>query len=149
MFLSVSDGTARILQLDGNFYAITHIGAEMLTQTMESGSTEAVKQIALRYGASQDQVQGDLQKLLETLDQHGLICRNYVEQSEHRLKKFMANIVLSPLLTVVNRCIHRVDSSAWALLVISRLSFRLFGWRNTLEVWQRCFPVTTRLLDST
>src|SRR5215471_342899 len=61
ILLLVKDGTARLLDLWGNFYAISATGATMLFETLRQGTVAAAHKIAVQYNVDIYQVRRDLQ----------------------------------------------------------------------------------------
>src|SRR5690242_10461236 len=75
IFLLIKDGSARLLDLEGNFYTISQVGAEMLAETLRFGTATAAEHIATKYSAELSSVQNDLYGLLHTLEGQRLIHR--------------------------------------------------------------------------
>src|SRR3712207_21356 len=73
LLLLVTDGTARILDFGGGFYALSAVGAAMLVETLDRGTASATEAIAARYGADARQVREDVDRLLDELRRRGLI----------------------------------------------------------------------------
>jgi hypothetical protein len=130
VLLAIEDGSARLLDLGGNFYTVAAIGAEMLRVTLEHGAPAAVRHIAARYSADVGRVKNDLDAFLNDLVQRGLL----ITGRRRRPRALLASVVLGSAL----RCLHRVPgkSRATMLLLLAWLSFRLFGWVKTVRVWQ-------------
>src|SRR5437879_4130090 len=73
VLVQVEDGTVRLLDMAGEFYALPAIGAEMLQGVLEQGLARTVADLATLYDADPEQVQADLTALLEQLVQRGLL----------------------------------------------------------------------------
>src|SRR5688500_13541787 len=75
LLLLVQDGTARLLDMDGCFYALSAIGATMLQETLQHDTTTAAQRIATHYGVQAQRVQGDIETFLAELERRRLIHR--------------------------------------------------------------------------
>lgn len=138
ILLLVQDGTARLLDMDESFYAVPAIGAMMLQQTLERGTAAAVQRVAARYGADREQVQADLAAFLRVLEKRGLILH---VKSDQRRRPTTLSTLCFPCLASALKCVHlgsrSLQTQVWALLILARLSFRLFGWKRTIAAWQK------------
>lgn len=74
LILLIEDGSARLLDLGGNFYTISPVGAEMLAETLKVGTAAAAERIATKYATDVSHVQDDLQAFLHNLEEQRLIC---------------------------------------------------------------------------
>ncbi|HVS37262.1 MAG TPA: lasso peptide biosynthesis B2 protein [Gemmataceae bacterium] len=130
---TAEDGTARLLNMGGGFYALPAVGAEMLRAVLEQGSAAAVPLLAQRYQVGADRVQADLQALLQQLRQQGV-----VQQGRPRRDGGAGlALVLGPCLSIIQRL-----SFGWVraflVLTLAKLSLLCFGWGRTVTAWQRC-----------
>src|SRR5512135_2405391 len=73
ILLLIQDGSARLLHLGGNFYAISQTGAVMLYETLKADTATAALRIATEYRAKLSQVQNDLRAFLHNLEERQLI----------------------------------------------------------------------------
>jgi Transglutaminase-like superfamily len=137
ILLLLQDETARLLDLGGNFYAVTAIGAKMLQETFDRGTVGAVQSIAATYNIEARQVQADLDIFFQKLEKQRLIYRAGSHQPLSKPSITLPFLVLVPLLFFIHHCISSLKWRAWSLLTLARLSFRLFGWPATVAVWQR------------
>ena len=101
ILLLIQDGSARLLDLGGNFYAISQIGAEMLNQTLKVGTATAAVRIATEYHTELSQVQNDLHAFLHNLEEKRLISHTQQPQRAFLSKEILPSLVLIPWL----RCI--------------------------------------------
>ncbi len=147
ILLPAPDGTARLLDLGGQFYALPAVGAELLTDTLERGSAAAVRLTAERYGVEPRRVTDDLDEFLSRLEREGLVRRRLSRREPGRLTTALARVTLTPALVFIHRALRGTQSRAAALLALARLSFRLFGWSRTVRVWRRCHPPNTAPLS--
>src|SRR5262245_50025146 len=73
IFLTVADGSARLLDMGGSFHAMSTVGARMLRETLSNGIGAAVARIAEDYGVARQQVERDLTVFLRDLQSQGLL----------------------------------------------------------------------------
>jgi hypothetical protein len=140
VLLLIQDGTARLLDIDGDFYTISHTGAFMLQETLREGIVAAEHTIAEKYGVEVTHIHDDLQKFLHDLERKGLICRPKKTLSAQIYKASRGTIpfiILLPLLRCVQIWPASVKTKAWILLTLAYFSIRFFGWPRTVEVWNR------------
>jgi hypothetical protein len=137
--VDVPDGSARLLDLDGNFHALSPLGAAMLRLALERGPEEAVRVIAADYAQDEGRVRADLGRFLGSLGRLGLLGRG----RRRRVRGALGWLALPAALALAWRWPRR----AGALLGLARLSFRLFGWAATLRVWRWYHRGATRPLS--
>jgi hypothetical protein len=133
VLVQVEDGTARVLNMGGGFYALPAIGAQMLQGVLEKGAAATIEDLARQYKISADQVQTDLHSVLHQLEQRGLLHKG---PARRRSRASGPATILIPCLRLIRQLPCRVQ--AGVLLVLAYLSFALFGWARTVAVWQRC-----------
>jgi hypothetical protein len=135
--LLVRDGTARLLDFDGYFHAISATGAKMLQETLERGSEAAARRIAEQYDVDAHQIRADLDAFLADLERRQLVCRFRGRQ------RSASTILVSLFLASTLRCAHlganSLKAKALHLLTLAYFSFRFFGWTRTVASWQRFY----------
>ena len=136
----VADGTARLLDMGGGFFALSAVGARMLRGVLERGAAATVRELAERYGVAADQVQADLNSLLNELRRRRLLHRG---PSRRRGGSLWPALILGPWLRLA-RCFRFGKTQAAALLILAYLSFAWFGWVRTVALWRRCFRAPSR-----
>ncbi|MFZ1106009.1 MAG: lasso peptide biosynthesis B2 protein [Hyphomicrobiaceae bacterium] len=134
ILVMVRDGSARLLDMAGNFHAVPPVGARMLQETLANGATAAATRIAEDYGVAHRQVEDDLAVFLRDLEKQGLLCSQRDRRRSGALG--VARLLLRPALSAAHRLLRSPDKQARALLGLARLSFALFGWTATVAVWQ-------------
>lgn len=134
ILVRVRDGSARLLDMAGDFHAVPPVGARMLEEALANGAAAAATRIAEDYGVAHRQVQNDLAVFLRHLEKQGLLCSQRNPRRSVALGP--ARLLLRPALAVAHRLLRSPDSQARALLGLARLSFALFGWTATVAVWQ-------------
>jgi len=136
IFLTVDDGSARLLDMAGSFHAVPAVGTRMLQETLASGADAAVTRIAQDYGVAPQQVRDDLAVFLRDLENQGLLCNRRSRLSRRRGTFGLARLVLRPSLHAAHRLMRSPEAKGRTLLALARLSFALFGWARTVAVWQ-------------
>ena len=136
VFLPVQDGTARLLDMGGKFYAIGQVGAEMLKGILDQGVEATVIRLAGQYEVEPRRIQKDLHTLLDDLRSQGLIC-NRQEERKPRTGGGWPALILVPAIRLVYRLRRSWDARAAALLTLARLSFACFGWTRTVAAWRQ------------
>jgi len=136
IFLRVKDGSARLLDLGGNFYTISETAAQMLNETLKAGTTTAAERIATEYCADLSLIQHDLKTFLQDLEEKQLIYPARRPRSTSQSKNTLAQLVCMPVLHCVSVCSLSLEKKAWALLTLAALAIRLFGWPKTVASWQ-------------
>jgi hypothetical protein len=127
------DGTARLLDMGGGFYALSAIGAEMLRGALERGVAASAADVAERYGVGTGRVEADLATLLRELRQRRLIQDSARPRRDPWLWLALAVV---PCLWLV-----RAAPFGWGrvflTLTLARLALLCFGWGRTVTAWQR------------
>ncbi len=144
IFVTVDDGSARLLDMAGDFHAVPAIGARMLQETLANGADAAVTRIAEDYGVARQQVQDDLAVFLGELEKQGLLYNERRRRGRPGGASGLARLLLQPWLHGAHRLLRSPEAKARVLLALARLSFALFGWSRTVAVWQGMharFPV--------
>jgi hypothetical protein len=135
----VHDGTARLLDMDGRFYAVSAIGAEMLQESLEQDSEAAVNKMVAQYGEGAQRVRRDLADFLQQLEKRRLIKRRGSIGRRRALYPPLPFVVLAPSFRFIQHNVHSLKAKAWSLLTLARFSFYLFGWARTIAAWQQYY----------
>jgi hypothetical protein len=144
IFLTVEDGSARLLDMEGSFHAMPLIGARMLRETLANGAAAAVARIADDYGVGRQQVESDLTVFLRDLESQGLLHRRGSRRSRPSRRVGLVGVLLGPAIHGTHRYLRSPEAKARALLGLARLFFAAFGWTPTVAVWRKAhahFPV--------
>ena len=75
VLLPIADGTARLFDLQGQFFALSEVAAQMLRDTLELGPDGAAESVARRWAVDVDVVKTDLEKFWPTCCGRGCWCR--------------------------------------------------------------------------
>ena len=134
----MDDGNGCILDMDGEFYAISEIGTSMLRTTLDAGPEAAVIEIANRYQANRAQVQADLDALLRSLAAKGII--HAPDGSQKRQKGRTGATIIAAFATALFAVFRGKRTKATIALALARVSFGLFGWTATVAAWQSRWP---------
>lgn len=136
IFVTVEDGSVRLLDMAGGFHAVPTVGTRMLRETLTNGADAAATRIAKDYDVARQQVQNDLAVFLRDLEKQGLL-RSQRNRQPRRSGSFgLARLLLRPSLHGAHRLLRSPETKARTLLALARLSFALFGWTRTVAVWQ-------------
>jgi Transglutaminase-like superfamily/Coenzyme PQQ synthesis protein D (PqqD) len=135
IFVTIDDGSARLLDMAGSFHAVPEIGTRMLQETLTNGAGAAVTRIAEDYGVEPQRVQNDLAAFLGELEKQGLLC-NRRSRCDRPGGATVLAYLLRPFLDAAHRLLRSPETKAFALLTLARLSFALFGWTRTIAVWK-------------
>jgi hypothetical protein len=138
VYLPMQDGSARLLDLGGRFYAVSAIGAAMLKEMFERGTAGAAQHLAGQYGVDIRQVHTDLAAFLRDLERRQLLYRRHARPRIRRPAPALFSWLLAPLLYGVRRGVRSLHAQAWMLLALAHLSCGLFGLTRTIAVWKRC-----------
>jgi hypothetical protein len=137
IFLTVEDGSARLLNMGGGFHAMPAVGARMLRETLANGAAAAATRIAADYGVARQQVESDLTVFLRDLEGQGLLRSRNSHRSGLTIRAGLARLLLGPAIPATHRCLRSPEAKARALLGLARLSFAAFGWTSTVAVWRK------------
>jgi Transglutaminase-like superfamily/Coenzyme PQQ synthesis protein D (PqqD) len=138
LLLLIQDGTARLLDMDGCFYALSASGATMLQETLQHDTMTAAQRIATHYGVPAQHVQGDIEPFLSALERRHLIHHREARRT-YKTTSTLPFLALAAARRVMHGNGGSLRSKAWILLTVARLSFDLFGWAHTIAAWQRYF----------
>lgn len=138
IFLLIQDGSARLLDLRGNSYALSQIGTKMLHRSLKGDVTTAASSIAIEYHTELALVQNDLRTFLLDLEKKKLIYpkNKYYSRSGHK-KVRLTSLLLIPLLHFIYIFPVSLERRIWALLALTFLSIKVFGWPDTIALWYR------------
>jgi|SRR5579875_57948 len=135
LVVSAPDGSVRVLNLNGNFYALDAIGAELLRESLSSGFDRAISTVATKFAASPIEVGRDLRNLISDLQAHGLITvgAEPARGTSFTVLNLLVVMALRFLSTLQFDNAHRI----WILLLLARVSFSAFGLTRTFAIWKR------------
>ena len=73
VLVSIADGSARLLDLQGQFFALSEVAAQMLGDTLEAWAGRAAESVARRWEVDVERVKRDLDTFLAELLLTGLL----------------------------------------------------------------------------
>lgn len=136
VLLAVDDGSARLFDLDGAFYALTESAAEMLQGALAHGIDATVVRLAERYAVAPGRIRSDIEALFDDLARRRLIERTGARKRRGRLRRLSARAVIGPVL----RCLALFAASERLMVVtligFARVCTAMFGWGPTVEAWR-------------
>jgi hypothetical protein len=138
LFLRIQDGSARLLDLGGNFYAISQTGAHMLDKTLAMGPASAAASIAAEYHCDLSCVEHDLAAFLRDLEKKRLIRSTRWPRARGN-RKYLSSLLLVPCLQGLSLLPVSQRNRTWLLLALAGLAVRLAGWPTTVACWQASF----------
>ncbi len=133
----VQDGTARLLDLGGTFFALSATAAAMLHEALRVDAETAVCRLAARYQVEEARLRGDLFRLLNSLEQKAIILRRGRVPAPGPGRRLPRSVLLEPALRFIHTWPLPVRWKAKALLGLAYLSLRLFGLPYTIAAWQQ------------
>ncbi len=139
VFLQIDDGSARLLDLGGEFFAVPATGAEMLRGVVEQGTAATVCRLAAEYGVGEERIRADLDILMHKLEARGLIY-SLGKGRPRRSCGGLASLIVLSWLRQVLRSRRSWQKKAGRLMTLARLSFRFWGWARTVSLWKECLP---------
>lgn len=130
ILVPVDDGSARLLDMGGSFFALTRSGAEMVQGVLTDGAAATVATLAGNYGVEQDRIRSDLDTLLGELVTARLIEANGDPSRSRGWRGACARALVPLALSVPG-----VTRAPRALLAVARMSFLAFGWSDTVSAF--------------
>jgi hypothetical protein len=127
LLVRAPDGSGRLLDLAGSFYAVDPIAAELLADLSRVGHAGAVCAAARRYGVSEQQIAADLDALLAGLP-------SGIGTEEPARRHGWADTLVVALLDLLRRG-GPPRLRTWTLLAAARVCFAAAGWSRTLRWW--------------
>ena len=127
LLVRAPDGSGRLLDLAGSFYALDQIAVELLFDLVRRGRTDTVRAAACRYRMSQQRVAADLDALLSDLP-------SGIGTQEAARRGGWVDPLVVAVLSLLRRVAHP-QLRAWVLLAAARVCFATVGWSRTLRWW--------------
>lgn len=129
--VDVADGSARLLDMDGGFFALSVMGARMLRDCLAHDTQEAARRIAEECRVDQDVVKADLDAFLKTLTDRGLVRPLLIARPAQRTRDARIRI----LAAMISRVLASLSVRWQALILINvlRIGCRWLGWTRIVE----------------
>ena len=138
ILIPLPDGTVRLLDMCGEFYALPEAGGVILQATLERGTEAAVKESAERFAVEPTQVRVDLTTLVEELQRKGALYRPAAGgPPRQRWRRALATMLLVLAAPIARLHFFSLETRAWAMLTAARASFAWCKWTATVETWER------------
>jgi hypothetical protein len=134
LLVRAPDGSGRLLDLAGSFYALDQIATELLFDLARRGRTETVRAAAWRYRMSERRVAADLDALLSELPPGLSELPPGIETPETARRGGRVDPLVVAVLSLLRRVGHP-QLRAWVLLAAARVCFATAGWSRTLRWW--------------
>jgi hypothetical protein len=133
----VRDGTGRLLDLGGSFYALAATAATMLHEALREDPLRAAARLAARYKVQEQQIWGDLRRFLNELERKGLIRHRGLGLRLSKRRWLLASLAVRPILRGIHAWPGSVRVKAKVLLGLAYLSLRLLGLSGTIAAWRQ------------
>jgi hypothetical protein len=143
LFPVEEEGTARLLDMNRNFYAVSATGTRMLQSTLARGAVAAAQEIAEECGVALDRVQTDLDAFLSELQKRHIIDRS-ARSANNQHSRIVDRIFLTLPLRLIDRWLRSWKMRASALLLFARFSVHVFGWTRTIAALTQYHPMSSR-----
>lgn len=134
--LLLEDRSARVLNLNGHFYALSETAADFLDELLQTDPDTATRRMAERYQADVHRIRQDLESCIQTFLQTGVIRPAPGSESDRQPR---TAIVLMGLLRMVHRLRSSPETQAGWLLLLAYIAIRRWGWPATVRCWQRYY----------
>jgi len=133
----VEDGSGRLVDLAGDACAITNSGTAMLEMVLGRKLEAATDALAEQFTLNVSQARSDMESFLLELTYQGLLVPpGPIRRSSWSLRRGLTWLMAPVVYLCALGPSKWLTLKAWILLTASYLSTRLFGWPNTLRVWQ-------------
>jgi transglutaminase superfamily protein/coenzyme PQQ synthesis protein D (PqqD) len=133
IFVPVEDGTARLLDMDGEFFAVSTTGARMLQETLSRGPAAAAEVVAREYKIDENRAKADLDAYLDELQRKGLIATSRLPKAS-TAGKVVESLFLRLALHLIDRCLWSRSAKASGMLIWARIAVHSAGWIRTVQV---------------
>jgi hypothetical protein len=141
VYLSVGDGSGRLLSLGSDFYALSATAADMLQRLLRKPMEMVVEELTFSYDISKRQIRNDLHNLLTELQQKNLVFLSVKTGNARRKNKLEPSPFLFPLLRYLWGLPANRSDIVWWLLAIARVGFHLWGWSTSVTCWQKFLKI--------
>lgn len=131
----LEDGTARLLDMSGSFYALSETAAMLLESALRLPVKEAAAEVAAMYHIGETRAETDLRSLLDELRAKGALGPSGEPRRSRGRKGILARI-LKPFLRGVLLIPMPLPVKTRLLLGLAFLSHRWCGWTTTLATWR-------------
>lgn len=136
IFARLEDGTARLFDMSGSFYALSESAACLVEDALRMPVQDAAAAVAEEFGAESLEVERDLHELLDDLRRRGSL-RPAAEPSKARGRRRWAGALLHPLLRGLLAAPLSLRVKARLLLALAFFSHRWCGWTTTIVTWRK------------
>jgi Transglutaminase-like superfamily len=127
LLVRAPDGSGRLLDLGGSFYALDPIAVELLWDVARRGRAETVRAAARRYRVPEQRVAADLDELLAALPP-GVGTAEVAPGGGRGDRLAVAGLSLLAHL-------RPARARIWVRLAAARICFATVGWSRTLRWW--------------
>lgn len=136
VLLCLQDGTGRLLDLGGNFYALSQSAAAMLSGALTEGTAATIRKMTTIYQLEPACIERDLHIFLRGLEKKQLIYRPTTSCRSQQQRGRRSSLILSPLLYGIHIWPSSLQTKIWLFLALTYVALRLSGWPATVEIWR-------------
>ncbi len=136
VFVEVEDGTARLLDLGGQFYAVPSVATTLLRETLLGNADRIASCISEETGADLEEVQSDFDEFLGELLKKRLVIRSPSGGLFRRAKDRLFLSAVRGTLRIIHKSIRSLSLKAWFLLAFARVSVSCVGFAKTVRAWR-------------
>jgi hypothetical protein len=138
VLLLLEDGTARLLDLDGDACALSSTAASMLDDALHDPLATTARRMVDRYGIDPHRAEADTRAFLSGLEQKGLIRRiSPTAPTVSTCRSTPAPRWVVALLRMIHACPGSLSSRITALLTVAYFATRWAGWTGAVAAWRR------------
>ncbi len=136
MLIVLQDDTGRLIDWSGGVLALSRSATSMLELMLRRGRELACKTIVARYGVAPGRVLDDMESLFHDLARRRFLVRSGRAYPGRAMRRFMT-WTIAPLVFLTSRLPSRwLATKAWLLSALAFAATRLFGWRDTVRMWE-------------
>jgi hypothetical protein len=139
LWIDAEDGTGRLLNLDGDVYALDRNGAYLLKTLLSEGLHRAIRSVATDCAVPPERVERDLASFIADLERLGLLTNANASGGRRERPTCFSNVVLGLLLRLIRSAVRSPTVRAWTLLPLTKTSLRCLGWSRTISVIEGSF----------
>jgi len=130
------DGTGRLVDLGGNFYALSQTAVAMLCQSLQTDPSTVARAVTATHHADLPQVERDLTAFLHDLERRELLYSAHQRRRARPPKFALSSHVLRRSLHIIRTSGFSLQKKSWTIQLLAYFSLRLHGWPTTVRTWQ-------------
>jgi transglutaminase superfamily protein/coenzyme PQQ synthesis protein D (PqqD) len=148
LLLGVADGSARLLDLSGNFVALNETAAAIVEWALRARQPGAVEALAASHGVAAEQMRGDTDAVLDLLERQGLVVAPGAQGERNKWQARLAGLFVPLLRLCILRAARPSGGGTKGLLALAWFACRTLGWSTTVRVWIAAKQTRPRPLEA-